>query len=346
MQKILLIGNGPSATSMKLGKEIDEFDGKIVRFNTYRTKGFEEYVGTRTDIWIACDVFPAWHKDYQKVICCSFHRTQDNGVLVGLRKKYPDYDHFPEWAWEETMKGIKYSAPSSGAVATTYFAKDCEVYFYGYDFFSGKKHHYGDELDGCHHQARFEMEYFRKLITAGKVIPFHDYLSNLNYNILHNIYPGYGVGGNWFRDRITEIARKNNVRTILDYGCGKGSLVSLLGRDFTAFGYDPYVTEFNERPIGEVEMVVSTDFFEHLPEDNIEKVLKNILSYNPKVQFHAISNRKAAQILPDGSNAHYTVRDSDWWEKRLSQLGQVSVLGHNDTQNFTMYKIKEKYNGN
>jgi len=339
MQKILLIGNGPSVLNRKLGEEIDKFP-LVCRFNAYRIKDFENHVGTKTDIWVACDVFPAWHKDYQKVICCSFHRSQDNGVLVKLREKYPDCDHFPEWAWEETIKNIGYSAPSSGAVASTYFCKDYEVYIYGFDFFSGEKHHYGDEIDACHHNAKHEMEYFRKLIMDGKVIPFHDYLSDLNYEILHRIYPGYGVGGNWFRDKIIEIAKEYDVKTILDYGCGKGSLVKLLSKEFEVYGYDPYVEEFSLLPVHKVDMVVSTDFLEHIEEKDIGQTIAYFEMLQPKVQFHAVSNRKAAQILPDGSNAHYTVRDSDWWEKKLSELGAVSVLGHNDKQNFTMYKVE------
>ena len=345
MQKILLIGNGPSATSMKLGKEIDEFDGLVARFNTYRIKGFEEYVGTRTDIWITCEIFPAWQKDYKEVLIVCYARKRDTRILDALRKRYPDCDNIPEWAWDFTVKTMGFSNVSSGAVAVGYFQRDHETYIYGFDFFSGSKHHYGDEEANCHHITELEMEYFRKLIVDGKVIPFHDYLSDLNYEILHRIYPGYGVGGNWFRNKITEIAKENNVKTILDYGCGKGGLVKLLSKDYEAYGYDPYVEEFSLLPITKPDMVVSTDFLEHVEEKEIDQTIAYLEMLQPKVQFHAISNRKASQILPDGKNAHRIVKPAEWWEKRLSQLGTVTVLEHNDTQNFTMYTIKEKGNG-
>lgn len=337
-EKIILIGNGSSALIGKYGKEIDEFS-LVCRFNTYKIKGFEENVGTKTDIWVACDVFPAWHKDYQRVICCSFHRTQDNGVLLKLRKRYPDCDHFPEWAWKETMKNIGYSAPSSGAVAATYFSKDYEVYIYGYDFFAGPKHHYGNNSNACHHQAKLEMEYFRKLIADKRIVPFHNYISKMNYNILHNIYPEYGAGGAWYGDIITKIAKENDVETILDYGCGKGSLVRLLSKSFKTYGYDSYVKEYSNVPDIKMDMVVSTDFLEHVEEEDLDEIFKSIKSYEPRVQFHAISNRKATQILPDGRNAHLTIKPSEWWEKKLSKLGAVECVGHNDTQDFTIYKI-------
>lgn len=174
MQKILLIGNGPSATSQKLGKEIDEFDGDIVRFNTYRIEGFEEYVGTRTDRWIACDIFPKWHKEYKEVILCSFCRKPDNPLLLKMKKYYPDAHNFPEETWLKTMKMMEFSAPSSGAVAAAYFMRDYEVYIYGFDFFAGERHHYGDNINACHHNSEKEKIYFEKLIEANKVRIFND----------------------------------------------------------------------------------------------------------------------------------------------------------------------------
>ena len=56
MNEVVLIGNGPSAVKEKLGSVIDTFE-TVVRFNTYRIDGFEDYVGTKTDIWVTCDVF-------------------------------------------------------------------------------------------------------------------------------------------------------------------------------------------------------------------------------------------------------------------------------------------------
>ena len=68
MSKILLIGNGPSAAEYKMGSVIDEFP-VVVRFNTFRIHGWKEYVGTKCDIWFACDNFPEWQKmyDYKEV---------------------------------------------------------------------------------------------------------------------------------------------------------------------------------------------------------------------------------------------------------------------------------------
>jgi len=49
--KVVVIGAGPSATVYPHAKEIDSAD-KVVRVNYYEIKGYEDRVGTRTDIWI------------------------------------------------------------------------------------------------------------------------------------------------------------------------------------------------------------------------------------------------------------------------------------------------------
>ena len=339
MREIILVGNGPSVLNRKLGKEIDKFP-LVVRFNAFLTKGYEEYVGTKTDYWVTCDIHPRWHKDYEKVILCSFSRQQDNHILKALRLKYPDCDHFPEQTWQKVLKDMNFLAPSSGAVAVTYFIESYKVHLYGFDFFAGQTHHYGDKvIAGPNHSPQHEFEYFRKLIVSGKVIPFHKYLDDLNYSILHSIYPSYGIGGNWFRDTIVEIAKEYEVKTILDYGCGKGSLVKLLSNNYETFGYDPFVAEYRNRSTLTADMIVSTDFFEHMNEYEIETIISDLQSYNSKVQFHAISNRIAAQILPNGENAHRTVKDAEWWKEKLSALGTVSILDHNENNNFTTYKL-------
>tara|TARA_B100000683_G_scaffold277164_1_gene334153 strand:- start:110 stop:799 length:690 start_codon:yes stop_codon:yes gene_type:complete len=50
-KKILLIGSGGSLINSQLGDKIDSFDGLVCRFNGYQTKGFENDVGSKCDIW-------------------------------------------------------------------------------------------------------------------------------------------------------------------------------------------------------------------------------------------------------------------------------------------------------
>lgn len=56
MDKILLVGNGPSVLKHKVGELIDQFT-TIVRFNNFQIEGYQDYVGTRVSYIArrACD---------------------------------------------------------------------------------------------------------------------------------------------------------------------------------------------------------------------------------------------------------------------------------------------------
>lgn len=52
-KSIAVVGNSPNLMGKNLGKDIDSHD-YVVRFNNFKTKGFEADYGTRTDIWVCC----------------------------------------------------------------------------------------------------------------------------------------------------------------------------------------------------------------------------------------------------------------------------------------------------
>lgn len=49
-KSIIVIGNGSSLIDSSLGNKIDEFD-EVIRINDFRIFGYEDDVGTKTDIW-------------------------------------------------------------------------------------------------------------------------------------------------------------------------------------------------------------------------------------------------------------------------------------------------------
>ena len=56
------MGNGSSVLEHKLGNVIDsEFD-YVFRMNRFKTEGYEEYVGSKTDIWVVSDNAFQWVK--------------------------------------------------------------------------------------------------------------------------------------------------------------------------------------------------------------------------------------------------------------------------------------------
>ena len=128
-----------------------------------------------------------------------------------------------------------------------------------------------------------------------------------------------------YKHNVFNLIKENNVKNILDYGCGKAKFHSILfnnkkvpgspmGIDITP--YDPAVPEFANKPIGQYDLVLCVDVMEHVQEDKVEEVLKDIFTFSNRV-FLTITCYAATQTLVNGKNAHYTIKEPDWWKEKL-----------------------------
>ena len=132
--------------------------------------------------------------------------------------------------------------------------------------------------------------------------------------LLHAARPDYGACGSRQAHQVTSFMRDFECETLLDYGCGKGSLVEAIPG---TVGYDPAVPEFSERP-GPADCVACLDVLEHIEPDCLDEVLEDLRTLSRKAVFLIISCRPAIKTLPDGRNAHLIVESPEWWIKRLS----------------------------
>lgn len=140
---------------------------------------------------------------------------------------------------------------------------------------------------------------------------------------LHKESAEYGSGsGKKYAGFILEAMRRTGSRTVLDYGCGKGTLRKALGPMVS--NYDPAVPQWSGRP-SEADLVVCTDVLEHVEPEHLEDVLKDIRRLARKAVFLVISCRPATKTLPDGRNAHLTVEKQAWWAEKLSNDFKVLV---------------------
>ncbi|MGF1619150.1 MAG: class I SAM-dependent methyltransferase [Rhodomicrobiaceae bacterium] len=108
-------------------------------------------------------------------------------------------------------------------------------------------------------------------------------------------------------------------KTVLDYGCGQSALyekIEKLGTQVTR--YDPAIPSLSKKPGGKFDLVINIDVMEHLPEDEIDGFIADIASYSSNALF-IIDTIPAKTILPDGQNAHLTVRPPSWWQARLKK---------------------------
>jgi hypothetical protein len=174
--KIIVVGNGTSVLDYKKGKQIDAFD-IVVRFNNYKLKGFEENVGTKTDIWITacCNKVYMESKEYKEVYFHSWvwNKPKDKNYRRIL-EKIPSVKVFEREEVVELKKLIpEYPsmAFSTGLIAINRLLKTYDqLYLTGFDWWDREEHHYGDrEGRGTLHKPKIEYKYIMDLEKQGKV---------------------------------------------------------------------------------------------------------------------------------------------------------------------------------
>jgi hypothetical protein len=124
-------------------------------------------------------------------------------------------------------------------------------------------------------------------------------------------------------------------KTILDYGCGKGQqyrplpfpdpggtvhlgIAAWWGVEVRCYdpGYEPYA----ELPAGEFDGVISTDVLEHCPEEDMPWIVGELFGYARQFVFANVACFPARKRLPNGQNAHCTVRPLKWWRELIAKV--------------------------
>lgn len=132
-----------------------------------------------------------------------------------------------------------------------------------------------------------------------------------------------------YRSQVRNILREHSIKTVLDYGCG--------GSDWHATGFDGETglsarAYFNldkvcmyepARDMDErerVECVISFDVMEHIFIADVPRVLRDMFSLASKLLVLNIACYPAAAQLPNGENAHVTVRQPVWWKGMVDSI--------------------------
>ena len=82
--KVLLVGNGFSIMNEELGEVIDSDFDLVFRMNRFKTKGFEEYVGSKTNVWVVSDNAFKWVLEETEGIEGSQNWKNYNAIYVGI----------------------------------------------------------------------------------------------------------------------------------------------------------------------------------------------------------------------------------------------------------------------
>lgn len=140
------------------------------------------------------------------------------------------------------------------------------------------------------------------------------------YKELH-AKPEYGVGNVKYAPYVLPHLKQIKAKSVIDYGCGKGELADFLEHAELPHvqRYDPAIAAFSVKPKGPFDVLINSCVLEHIPESELDDILQDMASMAPHA-FYIINTQLAVEILPDGRNAHLTVKPAAWWKLRLEQF--------------------------
>lgn len=126
-----------------------------------------------------------------------------------------------------------------------------------------------------------------------------------------------------FVPEIAELVVEFKARRLLDYGCGMGRQYTR-ERAHVVWGvgmptlYDPAVAQFSVKPVGRFQGVICTDVLEHVPESELDAVVREIAGHAKLWAFISVCCRPSKHIrFEDGRNVHVTVKPFAWWQEYL-----------------------------
>lgn len=137
----------------------------------------------------------------------------------------------------------------------------------------------------------------------------------------------WGKSGHSHLPEVMGMVRDLGAQSIVDYGCGRGSLKPAVEREDAAlrvFEYDPGIPGKDILP-KPADLVVSTDVLEHIEHEKLNAVLRHIFLLAKKGAYLVIATKPARETLPDGRNAHLIVKNPAWWEEKLREHGWKNI---------------------
>lgn len=136
---------------------------------------------------------------------------------------------------------------------------------------------------------------------------------------LHETKASFGTSGAIYVDKIIEVCNQLQVKTFLDYGCGKGlfkAAMSAKAPQYTVYEYDPAIPG-KEHCLERADVVICNDVLEHIEPEHLDNVLAHIKSIAETACIFLIDHLPARKFLADGRNAHLILKPFAWWRGKL-----------------------------
>lgn len=140
------------------------------------------------------------------------------------------------------------------------------------------------------------------------------------YRLLHKTM-AYGNTSESLKSFVLPFVGFLKPKSILDYGCGQSRLLEILRKedrllDAKLYKFDPAIEEYEVLVPQNIDMIICTDVLEHIPEDELDGLLRTIKIKSDNIIF-TICCREAIYNLPDGQNCHCTIRPKKWWISKI-----------------------------
>lgn len=120
-------------------------------------------------------------------------------------------------------------------------------------------------------------------------------------------------------DQVVYCIENFDIKSILDFGCGKGHVKDLIKEKYPnieVYGYDP---GFDSSLPEKVDLIYSTDVLEHIEPEELDNTLNDLNNRTNILQYHLIACHRAKAKLPDGRNAHLIQEPPDWWQRKIKE---------------------------
>jgi hypothetical protein len=188
-QSIIIIGNGQSILNNRFQAEIDAFD-IVVRINNYKIKGYEHYLGKKTDIWFNGANSKLVHPEHipNKVIVAIpsiIFLRQKNNIQTYISKRVGINSDkiaiIPEEQIESYEKIVNHNRLTTGLYSILWAINNYDkIYIHGFDFFINSKAHYYDSKlmtfvnnnivsKGHKHDNDKEYNFIKKLLDENRI---------------------------------------------------------------------------------------------------------------------------------------------------------------------------------
>lgn len=150
------------------------------------------------------------------------------------------------------------------------------------------------------------------------------------YTQVHHSQSNFGSGLHIHFTHIASILILLDIKKAIDFGCGKGVTADKLSEMNIAkiTKYDPAIPSYNTIPKAKFDCLLNTDVMEHIPEAEIPGMLDQFKKLAPTAVIIPHLG-KAHLMLPNGENAHCTIKSPDEWnEIFLKKYQYVARLSH------------------